>query len=81
MNIQHGLLHALDVDTPALSNIVFAARAAGAYGAKLSGAGGGDCAIVLVDPAQKDAIAAKLRAAGHNVLDINVNADGVRLET
>jgi mevalonate kinase len=81
MNIQHGLLNALDVDTPALSNIVFSARAAGAYGAKLSGAGGGDCAIILVDPAQKESIAAKLRTAGHQVLDINVNADGVRLET
>lgn len=81
MNIQHGLLHALDVDTPALSNIVFSARNLGAYGAKLSGAGGGDCAIVMTDPAQKESIAAKLRASGHQVLDINVNADGVRLET
>ena len=46
-----------------------------------AGAGGGDCAIVLTDPAQKESIAAKLRAAGHDVLDFNVNADGVRLES
>lgn len=80
MNIQHGLLHAIGVDTPALSDIIFTARESGAFGAKLSGAGGGDCAIILVDPTQKDAIAEKLRSAGKQVLDINVNTDGVRLE-
>jgi mevalonate kinase len=78
MNMQHGLLHALGVDTPALASIVFAARQLGALGAKLSGAGGGDCAIALVAPSQYATIKEALRAEGRHVLDIQVNAPGVR---
>lgn len=78
MNIQHGLLHALGVDTLSLAEIVFAARQSGAMGAKLSGAGGGDCAIILVD----DARYAEVRAALQHkkILDVQANAPGVRTE-
>lgn len=80
MNIQHGLLHGLGVDTQALSSIVFAARNFGAVGAKLSGAGGGDCVIVLTTPETYQSIQAYLMAAGFEVLDLKVNAAGVRQE-
>lgn len=78
MNIQHGLLHALGVDTPSLSEIVFAARNAGALGAKLSGAGGGDCAIVLVDDTHRSAVIDAL--ANKKIVNVQANAAGVRLE-
>jgi phosphomevalonate kinase len=63
--------------TPDLERIVSIARAAGA-GAKISGAGGGDCAIALTaDPR----IAARVRAAwrdvGIVVLDLHLEAGGV----
>lgn len=80
-DIQHGLAHALGVDTPETVRLVFAAREAGAYGAKLSGAGGGDCIIVLAPEDRRDALTAALQAAGGELVDIAPNAPGVRLET
>lgn len=81
MNMQHGLLHALGVDTLPLAEVVFAAQAAGAYGAKLSGAGGGDCAIVLATEQQMPALHQKLSEIGREILPFTLNAAGVRLET
>ena len=80
-DIQHGLAHALGVDTPETVKLVFAAREAGAYGAKLSGAGGGDCIIVLAPEDRRVDLANALQAAGGQLLDIAPNAAGVRLET
>lgn len=80
MNIQHGLLHALGVDTASLSHIVFAAQAAGALGAKLSGAGGGDCAVILTSPDDYASVQEKLQEANIHVVDYTLNAEGVRLE-
>lgn len=80
MNIQHGLLHAIGVDTAPLAHIVFQARAVGAYGAKLSGAGGGDCAIILISPTKQQLLSETLTYAGYQVLSLSVNAAGVRLE-
>lgn len=47
MNINHGALVALGVSTPALDAACHVARAAGALGAKLTGAGGGGCVLAL----------------------------------
>ncbi len=80
MNIQHGLLHALGVDTPALADIVFMAQQGGAYGAKLSGAGGGDCAIVLADEKSQATLRGIFAEKGRRVLPFKPHADGVRLE-
>jgi mevalonate kinase len=41
MNMNHALLEALGVGHPQLAKLVLAARAAGAFGAKITGAGGG----------------------------------------
>ncbi len=49
MNFNHGLLSALGVSSRSLDGMVWAAREADAYGAKLTGAGGGGC-IVALDP-------------------------------
>jgi hydroxymethylglutaryl-CoA reductase len=52
MNINHGLLHALDLSTAGVEDIVLRARAAGALGAKMTGGGGGG-AVVAVCPAER----------------------------
>lgn len=80
MDIQHGLAHAIGVDTPETVALVFAARDAGAHGAKLSGAGGGDCIIALVSPEKRAAVETALQAAGGEIVRIVSHAQGVRLE-
>ncbi|MXV62790.1 mevalonate kinase [Natronorubrum sp. JWXQ-INN-674] len=47
MNFNHGLLSALGVSSRSLDSMVWAARDAGANGAKLTGAGGGGCIVAL----------------------------------
>lgn len=81
MNMQHGLAHAIGVDTPETVELVFRARATGAYGAKLSGAGGGDCIIVLAPEAKQNDIEAVLRHAGGQIVPVSPHAPGVRLDT
>ena len=60
MNLNHGLLSALGVSTARLDAAVHAARAAGALGAKLTGAGGGGCMVALVTDGTAPAVAAAL---------------------
>jgi mevalonate kinase len=60
MNLNHGLLSALGVSTARLDAAVHAARAAGALGAKLTGAGGGGCMVALVTDDTAPAVAAAL---------------------
>lgn len=50
MNVNHGLLSALGVSSRTLDEMVWAAREAGADGAKLTGAGGGGCIVALGAP-------------------------------
>jgi len=65
MNVNHGLLEALNVSTMKLNQIVYAARAAGALGAKLTGAGGGGAVIALAskDNAERVELAVKLHSS------------------
>jgi mevalonate kinase len=64
MNQNHRLLQDLGVSHPMLDQLTETAIKAGAFGAKLSGAGGGGNMIALVDPDRSDAVDAALRAAG-----------------
>jgi len=80
MDMQHGLAHAIGVDTPSTARLVFAARDAGAYGAKLSGAGGGDCVIALAPEGHRAAVEAALVAAGGKIVYSAPDAPGVRVE-
>ena len=63
MNICHGLLNAIEVSTPELEGMVSIARASGALGAKLTGAGGGG-AVVVVCPETLQAVEAAFASAG-----------------
>jgi mevalonate kinase len=64
MDHNQELLEAMGVSGPELQRLVWAARRAGARGAKLSGAGAGGNMIALVEDASADAVAAALREAG-----------------
>ena len=64
MDENHRLLVSLDVSSGPLDRLVEAARAAGALGAKLSGAGWGGNMLALVEPGHEPAVAQALRDAG-----------------
>ena len=78
MRLSQSLLDALGVSTPKLAQLVRVSEEAGAYGAKLSGAGGGDCMIALVSDEQRDGVAAAIESVGGEVIPVQTGAAGVR---
>jgi mevalonate kinase len=64
MNENHALLASLGISTPALERIASAARTAGAWGAKLSGAGLGGNVVALVAPMSSAVVASAMTDAG-----------------
>ena len=76
MNIDHGLLDAIGVGSAKLSRLVYAARGAGAYGAKITGAGGGGCIVALADGAAA-AVASAIEDAGGRATITEASEAGV----
>jgi mevalonate kinase len=77
MNINHGLLSSVGVSIARLDILVHAARGSGAYGAKLTGAGGGGCMIAIASPDKlKDIARAISRSRGEPHI-INISYEGV----
>jgi len=64
MNRAHAVLAGLGVSTEQLDSLCEAARATGAYGAKLTGAGGGGAVIAIAPRDREGAILAEWRNAG-----------------
>ena len=64
MDENHALLHELTVSSPELDRLCEAARASGALGAKLSGAGRGGNMIALVTPESARSVTVALRGEG-----------------
>ena len=67
MNLCQGLLNAIGVSTPGLESMISLARASGAVGAKLTGAGGGG-SIVALCPDRTAEVRTALARAGYRVL-------------
>jgi len=80
MDENQKLLYKLSVSTPELDNLIGSARQTGAFGAKLSGAGGGDCMIALADKSKTAKVKKAIEKSGGVVLDVKFNAEGVRIE-
>ncbi|NHN40782.1 mevalonate kinase [Halorubellus sp. JP-L1] len=79
MNFNHGLLEALGVSSRSLDEMVWAAREAGAAGAKLTGAGGGGC-VVALDASDATETALELTPACEDVFRAELASEGVRYE-
>jgi len=79
MNVNHGLLSALGVSARSLDAMVWAAREAGARGAKLTGAGGGGCIVALGDP-DKLKRALSYAPACEDAFHAELDTDGLRQE-
>ena len=80
MNVNHALLDAIGVGHTSLTRLVGAARAAGAFGAKTTGAGGGGCMIALSPRGAKTRITGALDAAGGRAFVTTIDTAGVRKE-
>jgi D-glycero-alpha-D-manno-heptose-7-phosphate kinase len=68
------------VTTPAIEDLIAAARAAGATAAKVCGAGGGGCLFCYGPPARRAAVVEALAAGGARVLDFRIEDQGLRFE-
>lgn len=79
MNFNHGLLSALGVSSRSLDAMVWAARDAGATGAKLTGAGGGGCIVALDETAETET-ALEYTPGCENAFRAELDTDGVRVE-
>ncbi len=80
MNENHKLLQQLGVSTERLDQMVSSALKAGAWGAKLSGAGGGDCIIALVSDKKRKNVEHAIISAGGEIIQVANNAEGVQIE-
>jgi D-glycero-alpha-D-manno-heptose-7-phosphate kinase len=67
------------VTTPGIDALVERARAAGAQGTKICGAGGGGCIFFFGRPADMPAVREAVAASGARLLDYRVESDGLRV--
>ena len=80
MNMNHGLLSAVGVSSLPLERLVYAARMAGALGAKLTGAGGGGCMVALTEAGALGKVARAIEEAGGEAFTATTAKEGVRIE-
>ena len=80
MNLNQDLLRNLGVSSKELENLVSAALKGGAYGAKLSGAGGGDCMIAVARKEEQDRVKKEIERVGGEIIEVKIPAKGVRVE-
>lgn len=80
MNKNQAYLNELGVSIEKLDTMINIALSAGAYGAKLSGAGGGDCMIAVCPKDKELLVKAGIVQAGGEVINVKTNAEGVRVE-
>ena len=79
MNINHGLLDALGVNTKELSGMVYTARNAGACGSKITGAGGGGSIIAYCPDGTTKVISEINRT--ESTLKADISKEGVKIIT
>ena len=78
MTQNHFLLKELGVSTIKLDEMVSASLDAGAHGAKLSGAGGGDIMIALVVEEKMGAVKREIEAVGGEIIEVQTGVEGVK---
>jgi mevalonate kinase len=81
MDSNQKYLRDLGVSSEKLEALISAAKNAGAYGAKLSGSGRGDCMIALVSPHNRNAVGSAICSAGGIAIPASTNAPGVMIDT
>lgn len=73
MNENHAILQSIEVSSPELDHLVDLARKQGAYGAKLTGGGGGGCMVALTPGKElQEKVAAAIEKEGFKVLQTKI---------
>jgi mevalonate kinase len=80
MNVNQGLLDALGVNTLELSRLIYSARKAGAYGAKITGAGGGGCMVALTASGRCMQVAEAMLSADGKVIITKPTEYGLKFD-
>lgn len=78
MNQNHELLRQIKTSTEELDHLVSAALQAGAFGAKLTGAGGGGCMIAMAPPSHTGNVMRAIRDTGGAPFLVNIAREGVK---
>jgi len=79
MDKNHKLLRNLGVSSPELEKLIDISKKAGAYGAKLSGAGGGDCMIAIAEKEIHKDIIDAIECSGGKFIEVKLNAEGTKI--
>ena len=80
MNINQGLLESLGVSDVTLSRLIYAARTAGALGAKITGAGRGGCMLAIATGGKVDHVTQAIAKQGALVLTTAISSLGLHVE-
>lgn len=81
MNLNQLILERIGVSCPELEALNEAALAAGAFGAKLSGSGGGGIMVALVEAGRSAPVAAAIHAAGGTPIVAPIGVPGVEVHS
>lgn len=80
MELSQSILKDLGVSSVELDRLIRAAKKGGAWGAKLSGAGGGDCMIALANENSRELVEKSIKDNKGEVIKVKLGAEGVRIE-
>ena len=69
------------ITTPLIDKLIAVARKNGGRAAKVCGAGGGGCVLMMVEEGAKEAVSNAVALAGGHILPLRVARDGLRVET
>jgi D-glycero-alpha-D-manno-heptose-7-phosphate kinase len=69
------------ITTPLIDKLIGVARRNGGRAAKVCGAGGGGCILIMVEEGAKEAVASAVAEAGGHILALKVAREGLRIET
>lgn len=75
----HRKRNAPGISTPVIDRLIAVTRRQGALAAKVCGAGGGGCVLLLTDPESRARVAAAVEREGATVLPVKVARQGVRV--
>ncbi|MGQ9514074.1 MAG: mevalonate kinase [Thermoproteota archaeon] len=78
MLLNHMLLCLLGVSSETLDKLVNSAISSNAFGAKLTGAGGGGSIVAICSSKDEDSVAQKIKESGGIPLIVSISRDGVR---